>query len=240
MGRCQPIARAFTKLELLVAVAALAVLVLLVAPLLNTQREKRNRATCAHNLAMIGVAIRAYQADNGGRIPNAGLWHPPYQNDPGWDLKLINGGYATPGIFRCPSDRIRRSTAPCGWHTEPPAAPPRSYAINMGRDAAAEHLWIQGSRLPCPHLPEPGKVALVAERVDGNSKNRIGSKCAGLVFNGPEHITSFHVPKPHPLAPDPRTNYLFLDGHVEWVETPRPEMFPPRPPGTSFLNPPCP
>lgn len=218
----------------------LAVLLLLALPLLNLQREKRNRAVCAHNLSLIGLAIRAYQADHQGRIPNAGLSHSPYQNDPSWDLKLIHGGYATAGIFHCPSDRIPRATAPCDWHPMPLAAGVRSYAINLGSNGAPETLWIQGSRLPCPHLPDPGRVVLVAEMVDEVLKGRIGSKCSGLAFSGPHQITSFHVSKPNPLAPDPRTNYLFLDGHVAWVEVPRPEMFPPPPPGAGFFSPPCP
>jgi prepilin-type processing-associated H-X9-DG protein len=225
---------------MLVVVVVLVVLLLLALPLLNTQRERRSRAICAHNLSLIGVAVRAYQSDHHGLIPNAGLWQEPHQNDPSWDEKLIKGGHATPGIFHCPSDRIRRVTALCEWHPMSPAAGLRSYAINLGSNAAPETLWIQGSRLPCPHLPNPGAVVLCAEMVDDVFKGRIGSKCSGLAFNGPGQITSFHVKKPSPLARDPRTNYLFLDGHVAWVDVPRPEMFPPPPPGASFFNRPCP
>jgi len=222
-----------------VALVVLAVVWLLVLPLLNTQREKRNRAVCARNLAMIGAAIRAYQSDHHGLIPNAGLWHRPHQDDPSWDLKLINGGYAAPPVFHCPSDRIQRATALCDWHPMPPNVGLRSYAINMGSNGAPETFWIQGSRLPCPHLPNPDEVVLVSEMLDDALKGRIGAKCSSLAFHSPAQITSFHVKKPHPLARDPRTNYLFLDGHVAWVDAPRWEMFPP-PPGAGFASRPCP
>ncbi len=231
----------FTTTEFIVVAAVLAVVFLLVVPLLNTRREERNRAACANNLRLIGAAFHGYAADHHGLVPNAGFWQPPNQNDLSWDMKLINGGYATPSMFHCPSDHIKRSTKLCDWHPMPPNAGPRSYAISIGNAGHSDILWIQGSRLPCRHLTNLAAVVLVAERVDETLKGRIGAKCSSLVISGARFpVTSFHVPKPDPLAPDPRTNYLFLDGHVEWVETTRPEMFPPVPPGANSVTPPCP
>lgn len=231
----------FTTTEFIVVAGFLAVVFLLVVPLLNSLREKRNRAACANNLRLLGGAFHGYAGDHNGLIPNAGFYLPPHQNDPSWDMKLISGGYAAPSMFHCPSDHIPRSTELCNWHPMSPNAGPRSYAISVGSAGHSDILWIQGSRLPCRHLPNPAEVVLVSERVDEALKARIGAKCSSLVISDPRYpVTSFHVWKTNSLAPDPRTNYLFLDGHVEWVEKTRPGMFPPVPPDANPWTPPCP
>ena len=227
-------------IEFVVIAGFLAAVFLLVIPLLNTRREAHNRAVCANNLRLISTAFHGYASDHNGLIPNAGFWQPPKQDDPSWDMKLINGGYATPSMFYCPSDHIKRSTKLCDWHPMPPNAGPRSYAISVGGADHSDIMWIQGSRLPCRHLTNLAEVVLVSERVDSD-KACIGAKCSSLVIGGTRFpITSFHVWKTNSFAPDPRTNYLFLDGHVEWVEKTRYGMFPSVPPGANPWTSPCP
>jgi prepilin-type N-terminal cleavage/methylation domain-containing protein len=59
----------FTLLELLVVVAVLALLMSLLLPALGEARAAAKRATCASNLAQIGLATHAYAAEHGGLIP---------------------------------------------------------------------------------------------------------------------------------------------------------------------------
>jgi prepilin-type N-terminal cleavage/methylation domain-containing protein len=71
--------RGFTLVELLVVIAAIAILAALLLPALALAREKSKGTACLSNLRQIGIAIRAYADDNSGRIP-FGPVAPPFTN----------------------------------------------------------------------------------------------------------------------------------------------------------------
>ena len=60
--------RAFTLIELLVVVAIIAILAALLLPVLGNARIAAKKAVCTSNLRQIGMAMFAYDADN-GRLP---------------------------------------------------------------------------------------------------------------------------------------------------------------------------
>jgi len=60
---------AYTLIELLAAVAIIAVLIALLAPAIVRVQESAGRANCASNLRQIGIAMICYAEVNGGRFP---------------------------------------------------------------------------------------------------------------------------------------------------------------------------
>jgi len=224
----------FTLVELLTVIAVIGVLAALLLPALNTARERGRRVACLSNLRQIGLAIANYAGDFDNHTPT-----PDYDNSGAsprhtvtWNYVLVDRGYTTPKIFQCPDDH--RSPMVSSGTTIYPC----SYAMVAGYNnntptgkEGAGNYWIGGSRLTCTYLtntatavvgeflsPSIGILPTVQQtNVDQNTKAYMTSP-ADPTANQPH---SLHVPS-NPVA----GNYLFLDGHVEWVEKLTPNMSP--------------
>jgi prepilin-type N-terminal cleavage/methylation domain-containing protein/prepilin-type processing-associated H-X9-DG protein len=244
----------FTLIELLTVITVIGILAALLMPTLSGAREKGKQVACAANLHQIGIAILTYSGDYQNHTP------PAYQIENSqtitWYTALTNGGYATPKIFQCPDDR--RYYTPCPNN-------PRSYAMVIGygntassyNNNGAGNFWISGSRLTCPWLTN-SSVAIVAEYYSGSilptldDNGIVNNGCGGSPFvtsssdSGGVLPSSKHVNDSTHL----KGNYLFLDGHVEFVngltgsanDPLASQMFPgvPNPPGAPSPYIPCP
>jgi len=97
---------AFTMLELLAAIAIIAILASLLIPMVSDMREKARSTKCLHNMRQIGTALTAYAAENDG-------YNPPLVDSSGkdWDQGAIfpylparaNGNQRQSTVFICPS-----------------------------------------------------------------------------------------------------------------------------------------
>jgi len=223
MNRFRQLPPAFTRTELLVVLAVLLLLAFLVVPLVNQQLERQRREVCANNLRLIGAGMLMYAQEHDMHLPTA-YENNVRSNRATWDEAMLNGYVKRRETFHCPDDRVRRDCS----------GGPRSYAISGGANTEWTHNWLFGAKLTLPELARRSEIVMVTEGWDGNKPHCIGSDWA---FVRGRQVVSFHR---HLVVGDPRTyskttNYLFLDGHVEWIENPSKErfavMFPPLPPG---------
>ena len=225
----------FTLIELLTVISVIGILAALLMPALSSAREKGRQVACAANLHQIGIALFAYSADYQNHTPTADM------NGPGLDPKgnklppsmwytaLTNGGYATPKVFQCPDDRTWRGNSRIVVQGSTPGSyiTPRSYAMVIGGGNTPSsysgnngNFWIAGSRLTCPWLTN-SQVAVVAEYYSDQlswppvledngtiSPFVTSSSDAGGVPPCSKHVND---------ATHLKGNYLFLDGHVEFV-----------------------
>lgn len=99
---------AFTRLELLAVVAALALLAGVVLPALAQGKPRAQQAVCFNNLRMVGQAALLFNAENGQMDPwrtlGAGNTNHPVRNEPWFQFSWLSNGLTNPKVLACPSD----------------------------------------------------------------------------------------------------------------------------------------
>ncbi len=97
-----------TLIEVLAIVAALAVMLSILLPIVSDARAKSDRIECQNNLAMIGRTMDSYLSDHGNRFPKArALGMPVSTRGEGMTLMVTLREYLPPitTMFHCPGDR---------------------------------------------------------------------------------------------------------------------------------------
>lgn len=120
-----PVAPAFTLVEVLVVLATLALLVMLLIPALGRAKTKANRISCVSCLKNHGLALRIFATDNQGLFPfqistngivgtnrnsSIGRGTLEYAHDAAnaWrHWALLSNELSTPKILICPADKER-------------------------------------------------------------------------------------------------------------------------------------
>lgn len=147
VGASPRAARAFTLVELLVAITVMTILIGLLVPALAGVREHARRVVCASNQRQMGLALNMFADQNKGRLPSSvflPVYEPGSEYRPqdmvivrtdqsnralasagdGWDgLGFLYAQQYLPAssVYYCPSHRggIRLETYESQWHDLP-------------------------------------------------------------------------------------------------------------------------
>lgn len=109
--------RAFTRLEAISVLAAIALLSAAVLPVLANDSVRNQRAVCINNLARIGQALTSWAADHEERYP----WQLPlsaggtggFHSSAGfawYHFVALSNELQTPAVMVCPADSKTRAT----------------------------------------------------------------------------------------------------------------------------------
>lgn len=201
--------RGFTLVELLVVIAIIGILAGILLPALSRARESGNRASCVNNLKQIGTAFQLYLHENRDFYPAA---QDPFSTSPsywlwmgrGWRSMLtefIPGDRVDGGVFLCPNDPRSEDKFEN-----------TSYAYSMAfyhspeqvdeMDAVADNYAV-----PVPTIPQRAtRVRYPSQKI--------------LVGEWYANHTAFSGDKGW-FGRGGSRNYLFADGHVEFVPSDR-------------------
>ncbi|WDE98872.1 DUF1559 domain-containing protein [Lentisphaera profundi] len=231
----------FTLIELLVVIAIIGILASLLLPSLSSARGKAKSATCKSNLKQIGTTVFMYTDDYEGYMPGGAYeWNNGPSQNISWDdflsdydgrnlsnaQKLLatlttndvaeNSG----AIYRCPS---MAQTTGSGIN--------RSYAMNFLATNAEGTVWpfLRGVSGEMAKGDVSYRKNFNSRRIEGVTKpsqvisflechdegNKLGNKKYGGV--APLFIT-LERQEAGWLGHENSSNYLFVDGHVEFMK----------------------
>lgn len=198
--------RAFSLIELLVAVACITILALLVATGSQQLRQRAREYQCVRNLNNLGLAVFAYAADHRMTLPpgNSDSQEWFKLNSKSWLLAYSGGGTADAvrPLLRCPGDV-----------TGPPATNYSNY-YSYTWNAELLMAFVDGvpakERTPVPLSKVPRKV-LFADAITKGENEALANLYPSAVTskNTRERISKRHRGGAH---------LLMGDGHVIWME----------------------
>jgi len=214
-----PTLRAFSLVELLVALGIIAALALLLVPATQKIREAGQNTKCVSNLRQIGGASILYFAEHNGQLLPSVFWYRPSTMPPTLQGIVQEGiaeylGLSAPfdgpltyrdTVLSCPAFKKKFPTLfPSMWN--------RSYSVNVYAHAYDPYKQQAGTGVE-PYFPgntrRIRKLSAMWLYMDG-----AGSPPGGFVFT---YISPSHFPyigSPH----SKKQNAVFFDGHVERID----------------------
>lgn len=188
--------KGYTLLELMVTVAIVAVCASFIMPGLDRMKANAQRASCLSNLRQIATASLAYHADRGTILP----WYTLTEDHYWWQaLSPYTDGSLK--IFRCPADKAFRETAmkrtvSYGWN----------YKLTGHGDSGED----PNDFVRIALYDRPGQVPIATDGTGGPMAGQEDSW--GFVDGSVAHSAD-------PNRHNALANVLYLDGHVEAIET---------------------
>jgi prepilin-type N-terminal cleavage/methylation domain-containing protein/prepilin-type processing-associated H-X9-DG protein len=220
----------FTLIELLVVVAIVSILAAMLLPALQKAKESAKAAQCMSNLRQIGVAAFAYAADWNDHSPNLGSVSEVViinYSEGRWMDQVFAYCQNNIKVLLCPSQQtLWRST----WNMAPPHVEPK-YAPGYGMSRHAGTSYNTSTNNPSPYKSVGIPVSLVvnpARKIwfcDGGWY-RWGTGTGNLDQEGftsnIESRGARNCSASNNQLPSRRhrggSNFLFFDGHVEWMD----------------------
>lgn len=200
---------AFTIVELLVVISIISILAALLMPGLKAARDTARSTACLSNLRQLSLAISSYKNDFDA--------FPVYNNGAAsnWGWSDSQGALSS----YLPLTTYNRSILHC------PALPPTDLGGNLyyEPDYAMNYYMfgevLKGVGYTPDQIPSPAQRVLVVDSFPGQPFVQPWISIPGAGFGGTGNIARRH---------HGGSNYLFVDGHVQWSEVP---------PGTTTSDP---
>lgn len=148
--------RAFTLIELLVVMAIIGILAAMLLPSLSGAKRSAHAIACISNLRQVGLALTAYVADNGDRLPICAGYLPSQQSQLPPITTTLFPRQPTNQVFRCPAEHAifdveRTSYAWNFWLNDAPYSAPE-WATIYTNEASVIVRILFGSRENTPIL----------------------------------------------------------------------------------------
>jgi len=124
----------FSLLELLCAIAVLAILVSILIPTLGSMKKRSNQIVCSNNLRSLGTAIHLYANEHSGRLPGP-LYAGQYTYFPALDKYQLMAHikeYIEINLIKGDRDRIKTMVCPA-YESQIDSEGARHYILNVGR-----------------------------------------------------------------------------------------------------------
>jgi len=166
-----PSTKAFSLIELLTLIVAIAVIFGVFLPMLARPRRRGHYPICSNNLKQIGLSVRLWSNDNGDRFPTA------VSTNLGGSLEFIqtsnifrhfqtlSNEVCNPKILRCPLDRARGYAT--NWTIDLDNSKV-SYFIGLDADESRPQMILSGDRnITTGYLPRNGTRWITTNRPVG-------------------------------------------------------------------------
>ena len=199
--RPPPRREGFTLVELLVVICIVSMLAALLMPGLKAAREKARQMVCTNNLRQFGVLFQMYATQYEGWYPHIG-WEVASAPNYAWYHDLAAAKLIT--VQQYPGSGTQAGTLACPTKSNSPFSTQAKYTYGTNRNVPYE---VQDYWTTVSQITNPERTFVLGDLL--SNACYFGIKASGATgdtsYDGPDYRHSGGA------------NFLFYDGHVEWL-----------------------